>query len=175
MWEYWNEAYMISEQNKSGPLGRDYACRTPGINVFLMGMATPHEVETDLRVVREALGLQKGENEEGEWWCFILAKRSRQVDCRKSRSDQDEEEKVNIVCEGHGQGWRCFMTLDCSTILWRPCKVFQNGSARPFVHISVSSDRLDGLLYGSLYIYAESSNPCNASWFARCEKDPLPR
>lgn len=32
-------------------------CRTPGIDVHLMGMATPHEVETDLQVVREALGL----------------------------------------------------------------------------------------------------------------------
>ena len=42
------------------------SCRTPGINVFLMGMATPHEVETDLRVVREALGLSKGDNDEGD-------------------------------------------------------------------------------------------------------------
>lgn len=43
-----------------------YLCRTPGINVFLMGMATPHEVDTDLRVVREALGLQKGVNDNGD-------------------------------------------------------------------------------------------------------------
>ena len=40
--------------------------RTKGIQVHLMGMATPHEVEEDLQVVREALGLVPAPNEAQE-------------------------------------------------------------------------------------------------------------
>ena len=40
--------------------------RTKGIQVHLMGMATPHEVEEDLQVVREALGLVTSPNEAQE-------------------------------------------------------------------------------------------------------------
>lgn len=32
-------------------------CRTPGISLNLMGMATPQEVETDVQIVLEALGI----------------------------------------------------------------------------------------------------------------------
>ena len=41
-------------------------CRTKGIQLHLMGMATPHEVEEDLQVVREALGLVPSANEKQE-------------------------------------------------------------------------------------------------------------
>jgi L-galactose dehydrogenase len=40
--------------------------RTPGVNVHLMGMATPEEVNTDLKVVREALDLEPCSNEAAE-------------------------------------------------------------------------------------------------------------
>jgi len=36
------------------------------VQVHLMGMATPHEVEEDLQVVREALGLVTSTNEAAE-------------------------------------------------------------------------------------------------------------
>ena len=47
-------------------LVRWWLCRTPGIQVHLMGMATPHEVEADLQVVREALGLVQSPQQAAE-------------------------------------------------------------------------------------------------------------
>lgn len=40
--------------------------RTKGVQVHLMGMATPHEVEEDLKVVKEALGLIPCADEDAE-------------------------------------------------------------------------------------------------------------
>jgi predicted aldo/keto reductase-like oxidoreductase len=43
-----------------------WVCRTKGVQVHLMGMATPHEVEEDLKVVKEALGLIPCADEDAE-------------------------------------------------------------------------------------------------------------